>query len=62
MNEDVAWYILRCEIALAEEGIGAEDWTLADRAITDQAFKLAGHRVPSYHRWVFRDETERQGS
>lgn len=50
MNEREAWYILRCTVALAQEGIGAVDPQPEDAETEREAFALAGHRLTPYER------------
>ena len=59
MTPDEAWWILRAEIELADEGIGVGQHTsktTGDSAILGEAFRLAGDKIPEYDRWVFKDE------
>lgn len=50
MNEREAWYILRCSLALAREGIGATDPQSDDMEVEREAFALTGHRLTPYER------------
>ena len=50
MNEREAWYLLRCSVALAQEGIGAIDPQPDDEQVEREAFALAGHLLMPYQR------------
>jgi hypothetical protein len=50
MNEREAWFILRCAVALAQEGIGATSPQPDDADVEREALALAGHRLTPYER------------
>lgn len=50
MTEREAWFILRCAVALAREGIGAIDPQPGDAEVEREALTLAGHRLTPYDR------------
>lgn len=58
MDEATAWLLLRCLVALGDEGIGPDDEQPGDDALWDQAARLAGGKIQDYNRWVFEDGRE----
>jgi len=58
MNRSEAYHILRCHVALGDEGIGPSDEQPEDDEIIRTAARLAGDLIPEYDRWVFEDGDE----
>jgi hypothetical protein len=58
MNRLEAYHVLRCHVALGDEGIGPEPGRPEDSEILDRAARLAGDLIPEYSRWVFEQGRE----
>lgn len=55
MNRSEAYHILRCHVALGDEGVLPSPWEPGDVVILEQAARLAGDLIPECDRWVFED-------
>lgn len=55
MTKEEAWWILRAEIVMAQEGQGvpAHSEEPGDDKIVTEALLLAGDRVEKHDQWVF---------
>lgn len=58
MTLEEAYHILRCHVALGDEGIGPEPEMPEDDKIIRTAARMAGHLIPEHGRWVFEDGEE----
>jgi hypothetical protein len=60
MTKEEAWYILRAETVMAQEGqsVSAHSTEPGDDEIVEEALRLAGDRLADHDRWVFRNYRE----
>lgn len=51
MNVNVASFLIRCQIAMVDEGIGPRDAVPQDRAVLAEAVEVAGHLFDEHELW-----------
>lgn len=53
MNVNVASFLIRCQIALVEEGIGPRNGIPEDREVLADAVRVAGHLFDEHELWNY---------